>query len=305
MIVTPQIHINIFDIPKYNLIAQSRKCGRKGGLFIYLHENYKGTRNNIYKESIDWEGLFIDVTSPLLPNKIIIGNVYRPPRDNYSNASIDKFIKPFSEIILSLRTENSALIIGGDFNINLLCLNERAKFQEFYDIFVTNSIFPEITLPTRFSKQNATLIDQIFCRYSKHESHNKSGIMLKKISDHLPCFSAINIHNKPTCPPKFIKIRETGPNAMEAFRKEILNEIEKNDFDPDLLSDPNTNYAKLENIIRAAQEKWCPVKEVKFNKYKHKIAPWITQGILNSMKFRNKLYVKWKKTKHQVVNTIC
>ena len=31
-------------------------------------------------------------------------------------------------------------------------------------------------------------------------------------------------------------------------------------------------------------------KKVKFNHYKHKKNPWITKGILNSIKFRDKLY---------------
>ena len=35
---------------------------------------------------------------------------------------------------------------------------------------------------------------------------------------------------------------------------------------------------------------------MKFNKYEHKISPWITHGILNSIKFRDKLYVRWKKS---------
>ena len=146
-------YIKIFNIPNYELISQGYKCGRKGGLIIYLHELYKGTCKNIYKESKDWEGMFIDVTSPLLKNKIILGNVYRPPRDNYSNKSIDNFLKPFEEILVSLKNENCSIIIGGDFNINLLQLDARDKFQEYFDLFLTNNLLPEITLPTRFSKK--------------------------------------------------------------------------------------------------------------------------------------------------------
>ena len=165
------------------------------------------------------------------------------------------------------------MIIGGDFNINLLRLNEREKFQEFYDMFVTNSLYPEITLPTRFSKNNATLIDQIFSRYSRFETHNASGILLQKISDHLPCFSFINIQAKKKRPPKFVKIRESGPDAMEAFRVEIKEQIDNSVFETDSVADPNVNYTKLENIITSAREKCFPTKEVKFNKYKHKIGP--------------------------------
>ena len=61
--------INIFIIPQYELISQGYKCGRKGGLLIYLHELYKGTCKNLYRDSKHWEGLFIDVTSPILQNK--------------------------------------------------------------------------------------------------------------------------------------------------------------------------------------------------------------------------------------------
>ena len=40
----------------------------------------------------------------------------------------------------------------------------------------------------------------------------------------------------------------------------------------------------------------CPVKWVKFNKYKHKKSSWITQGLLNSIKYRDKLYKRLKLT---------
>ena len=39
-----------------------------------------------------------------------------------------------------------------------------------------------------------------------------------------------------------------------------------------------------------------PTKLVKFNKYKHKKSMWITQGILRSIQYRDKLYKKLKLT---------
>ena len=76
-----------------------------------------------------------------------------------------------------------------------------------------------------------------------------------------------------------------GPQAMEDFRSEITQNIEKCTFNSHLMTDPNNNYIILENIIKSAHDRCFPLKEVRFNKYKHKIAPWITYGILNSMKF--------------------
>merc|ERR1711947_62497 len=59
-------YVNIFNIPNYNLISQGWKCGRKGGLIIYLHDDFKASPKEIYSPSEHWEGLFIDVTSPLI-----------------------------------------------------------------------------------------------------------------------------------------------------------------------------------------------------------------------------------------------
>ena len=40
--------------------------------------------------------------------------------------------------------------------------------------------------------------------------------------------------------------------------------------------------------------KCMPTKKVKINKHKHKISKWITQGIIRSITFRDKLYLKMK-----------
>lgn len=42
--------------------------------------------------------------------------------------------------------------------------------------------------------------------------------------------------------------------------------------------------------------KHFPIKWVKFNKYKHKVSPWISQGILKSIKYKDNLYKKLKST---------
>ena len=212
--------IKHFHIPGYHTITPGQKCGRKGGLLIYLNEIYNYSLRDFYKLitfSQHWEGLFIDITrkhNEALPNKITLANVYHPPRQNNSNTSIDRFLKPFSKIFTKLCTENSTIITGGDFNLNLLKLTEREKFQEYFDLFVSNGSVPKITMPTRFSKKNATLIDQIFRRFSKHTSQNTSGIIVTQISDHLPCFSTINYQSKIRVKSKYIKIQKKGPPEM-------------------------------------------------------------------------------------------
>ena len=288
---------DLFKIPGYQTIPQGYKCGKKGGLLIYLQDHFTYTkREKLYVTSKHWEGLFIDVSHGDLAGKITIANIYRPPRNNNSNTSITNFLDPITPIVTQLGQENSTLQFCGDFNINLLEIEHRAKYQEYFDLFLTNGLVPSITLPTRFSKKNATLIDQIFSRSSDRNSVSTSGIFINKLSDHQPCFTIIEINKTKTKKPNFIKITVNTPEAQISFKRDVKLLIENANFDNDLLQDPNISYNTLESIIQKAKEKNLPTKEVKFNKYRHKISPWITTGILKAMKERDNMFKKIKKT---------
>ena len=52
----------------------------------------------------------------------------------------------------------------------------------------------------------------------------------------------------------------------------------------------------FEKTIFDARSNYFAPKSVSFKKYKHKINQWITQGILNSIRYRDKLYRKLIKT---------
>ena len=93
---------------------------------------------NIQVYSTIWEGQFIEIIGKFLPKNIILGNIYKPPSENIGN---------YKEVI-----------IAGDFNINLLRVSTMSIFGDFLDAFITHSFYPKITLITRFSKYNATLI---------------------------------------------------------------------------------------------------------------------------------------------------
>ncbi len=57
--------------------------------------------------------------------------------------------------------------------------------------------------------------------------------------------------------------------------------------------DPNINYNVLHEIIQQAKIK---PEKLKFNKYNHKMSPWITKGILQSIKYKDELHQKHKMT---------
>ena len=86
--------------------------------------------------------------------KIILGNIYRPPRD--INENYRQFIDEFSTLLAKLERSHSDVIIAGDFNIDLLKIHEKPIFGDYFDAITGHSFFPKITLPTRFSNLNGT-----------------------------------------------------------------------------------------------------------------------------------------------------
>ena len=285
--------LSLLQLPGYKIIHQGKKCTRSGGLIIYLNEKFSFKNRKLYDKSTIWEGQFIEVNGHNLRRPMVIGNIYRPPHHNNNNDSIDNFITELSPILDILQKENTYTALAGDFNINLLQINERDKYGEFLDLMCTNSFFPKISMPTRCAGRSCTLIDNVFCKVPHKEnlkSSISSAVLLSRISDHFPC--VINFQNTGSKPrrPKYITKRSMSENNMLAFRNE-LNEINISSYlHADLDTNPNIDYDKFENIITTQFEKHFPEKRIKFDKYKHKLSPWITTDILKSIEFRDNLY---------------
>ena len=61
-----------------------------------------------------------------------------------------------------------------------------------------------------------------------------------------------------------------------------------------LHTDPTENLTTLNILISQAKDKHLPIKLVKFNKHKHKKSNWISIGIIRSITYRDKLYMRLK-----------
>ena len=169
---------------------------------------------NLYSSSNIWEGLYIDVTGHNLPERLTIGNIYRPPHDNNTNKNIETFINEMLPFIDKLKKENIYAVISGDFNINLLQINEREKFDDFFDMMCTNNFYPKIMFPTRIAKRSHSLLDQIFCKVPcKEKADMSAAILWSGIWDHFPCVVNFKILNKRPVPPKYIYKRSVTKSS--------------------------------------------------------------------------------------------
>ena len=142
-----------------------------------------------------------------LSKPVILGNVYRPPFEN-NNHIIELFVEQFSPVIHSINDINLQAIVAGDFNIDLLKIQEREIYGEFLDIMCTNKLYPKITFPTRFARKSCSLIDQIYCRIHSPNIVVSTVVVKSHISDHCPCILSINIFQSKTQKPKYVAIRK-------------------------------------------------------------------------------------------------
>ena len=289
--------LSAFHLPGYQEpIGQAASCGEHGGLAIYLIDGFKHNIIHSHTSTKNWEGLFINVTGDCLPKPIIIGNVYRPPRDNNDNSSIKTFLSEFKPVVHKVGKMKSDAIITCDNNIDLLQISHREKYAEYFDLLLTNGFFPKITFPTRFANRNATLLDQIFYKSNHTNCNTKSAILWGNISDHFACISVFKhfILKPPT--PRFVKICKADENSICKFVEEVRSKNVYQMLDKNLIADPNENCKLIEKLLNESKEKHLPTRTVKFNKHRHKKSEWITMGIIKSIQFRDKLYLKLKTT---------
>ncbi len=138
-----------------------------------------------------WKGQIIQVKSANNLNKPInIGNIYRPPKDIIEKYI--EFINEFSPILNTLEANSNAVIITGDFNIDLLKVNDKHVFSDYFDMLTSHSFYPNITFVTRLSNNNVTLIDNFLCKLTESTLDTTSGILINKFSDHCPYFTILN-----------------------------------------------------------------------------------------------------------------
>ena len=256
-------------------------------LVIYVDNTYATKVKLHINMHESWEGLIVQITGGGLTTTTV-GDIYRPPRN--INDDLNLFIDEFAYIISSLENNNSHLIFAGDFNINLLKLNENDTYSNFFDNSISHSLYPLITLPTRFTRTNGTLIDICCCKLCTSVLERTAGILTKIFSEHLPYFMMLNINQKTNPPPKFIKKYNSSDEAMLNVRHEIQSEELYSKLVKSCTADINLNYEMINDEIYRAKNEHMPCKLVKCNKYKHNNYTWITQGLLKSIRYRDTLY---------------
>ena len=278
-------------------VEQTTTESTKGGTLLYISDNtnYKCRKDlQIYKEKL-LESTFIEIINPKQKN-LIIGCIYKHP-----NLSITEFNQNYIDPLLEkLSYEDKSVILMGDFNINLLNYENENNVSEFLDGMCSNAFLPYITIPTRITPRSRTLIDNIF--YNGTIQNTTAGNITTDISDHLAQF-LITPNNVNNSPEKSFKMKRDFSKFDD---KHFILDLKSINWNKHLNLEKNdVNYSlnKLLDIYNAILNRHAPIKKISNKEIKLKTKPWITKGILTSIKIKNKLYKKYCKAKNESVKS--
>ena len=289
--INPDYDLNIEGYKKpYSTPTESGK----GGVIIYISDKHnskpmKDLDKIVYKSYV-LESVFAEI---VIPNKknVILGCIYKHP-----SMEVNDFNENYLSPLMDKLNDKKHTFLLGDFNIDLMKIDEDEKTSTYFDTLTSNLFVPHITNPTRITPHSKTLIDNIFSNIPNF-SHGKSGNLTLSISDHLAQFLIIPLDSCYTPHKVNTYKRDTKKFDRENFFLDLLS-IEWQDVLQLEKEDPNLSFQKYYATINTLIDKYMPLRKMSKKEIKQQYKPWITKDILNSIKKMETLYKRYIKAKN-------
>jgi len=98
--------------------------------------------------------------------------------------NVDKFNTEIDMLLSSVKPGKKTFVVVGNFNLNLLNIQNHGPTHSYYNIMVAHRLTPAFTRPTKASDTSATLIDNIYINTLAMKA--KATIFFDDTSDHFP-----------------------------------------------------------------------------------------------------------------------
>lgn len=278
-----------YHIPGYNTYYGYGDRNRSDGILIFSREtlNVKIDNTNI----ADCKSYHVTIKKHSSKHNILA--IYRSP----SILNPTNFIESLTSYCEEKMIANETNIITGDININIMDDEIIPLKRDIRDIYLNNlqtlGYNSAINIPTRIGRNTKTCLDHYFI----NKSNNVKGYVIESsITDHYPIALSINDntqHNytdNNTLRQKLKKITDFNGMTLQLQQTNWTN----------ILNSRDANYIAEQIIqkIKVAMALNTTLKIISSKNYA--IKPWITQGLLHSIRRRDKLA---KILKRQPLNT--
>ena len=209
---------NMFKLPEYEGFYNNRNSSG-GGVAIYAKQALHANLVNCFTFMRPYiESVFVKISRG--KEKILIGNIYRPP-----NSDVNSFLDLLDGVLSSIRDDFSQhkIYIMGDFNLDLFRVDESNPILNYFTCFMSMGYIPLIVRPTRVSNTSQTLIDQIWT--NDVSMMVNSALLLTDTTDHFPIISCSKIKSSEVIKKDTVtyECRLRGENCDENFRNYLIN----------------------------------------------------------------------------------
>lgn len=274
-------YLDIYNLNGYSLYYKNRLGKIGGGVCLYVNSQYSvKERTDIKLDDGYSDSLFLELKN-INAKSIIIGVIYRPPDSDYAT-----FRDQLDGVLFCINQTNTNCLIMGDFNIDIS--KEDTIGTDFINTLHSSSFFPTINKHTRITERSQSTLENIITNMQGIEY--KSGVVYSDITDHYPIIQCMNLNkNVPNlCTRRKVKVlsHKSLANLTQHLQTKRWDAV----FNT---TDPDCAYNSLISEINDSIDKTIPEKIIKQNAIQPK--PWITNGILKSIRKKNTLYKKYIK----------
>lgn len=209
----------------------------------------------------------------IAPDYIIVCS-YRPP----SFRNVSNYLASVDNILAGISAKN--VVFTGDINIDLMPCDLSASSQEYLNLMAMHGLRQGVNLPTRIN----TCIDHFMV---KTQGSWKTIVFEQPLTDHSPIMLYMS-NAKPS--------RNDITFKKVTINYEKINDLLSKESWEDLFKLNTVNFAtelftaKILNLININTE----IKSV--TKRNQPLKPWITRGVVRSIRKRDRLHLKVKKT---------
>lgn len=268
--------VSDFSIKGYNMFYNKSLFNKNDGCAIYIKDTL-----SVEVQQVDFSETKLLKCSFIIKNiKIGISALYRPPSTN-----LNLFLKDLDNYLSNTQLGNLEILIG-DLNINLLNKFD-AEVNDYLNILAKKGFNSLVNKATRKNNLSESIIDHIFIKNHLSDdiiSGIKPSVLETSLTDHYIISLSINFnfHKQNLKEVKYID-KIDYQNLCQMVQNETWNDIYE-------IRDVNIAYnkfiTKLHSYIKNSTNK------IKINNKTKKIKPWITMGILNSLRQRDKMKKK-------------
>lgn len=269
-------NLDQFKIKGYDIFYNESKLNWCDGTIIYARSNLV-LNSEIIKIN---ESNFLRVS--LIKNSLSIGVIahYRLP-----STSQESYLINVNELLQKPLKNHSLEIFVGDTNLDILN-TKSANINRYINTLASYGYKNVINGVTRENGDSASCIDHIALKVSNQKNiiKNTNGFILKSsLSDHYPVLLNVHIQNKDQ-KKNVEKLRFKKKINKELFSNNIKNEDWEGVLQCD---DPNEVAQSIINKMQSQLNN--ATSRTKIKSKLRGIKPWITKGLVTSIRQRDKL----------------